>query len=150
MNNQKFNNDRLLHMKSAVVDQIILWIVLFTIFVGILFFIIDYSNAIKVKDNTDAIADYTARLVALEKDEDLILDGINNNIKDEYFASLQTGSLVCAEDTSFSNHQVIVNVYTTLTNSFLPASTNNVHSRTVVFNERSEFKKECSITLVFN
>lgn len=138
------------NMKNAVVDQIILWIVLFTVFVGILFFIIDYSNAIKVKDNADAIADYTARLVALEKDEDLIIEGINDNIKEDYFASLGTGAISCTEDTSLSNHQVIVNVYTTLTNSFLPVSSNNVHSKTVVFNERSEFKKECSITLVFN
>ena len=136
--------------KNAFVDQIILWIVLFTIFVGLLFFIIDYSNAIKVKDNTDAIADYTARMVALEKSDTLIVEGINTNIKDDYFADISESSIVCTEDATVSNHQVIVNIYTTLVNGFLPVSTNNIHSRTVVFNERSEFKKECSITLLFN
>jgi len=136
--------------KSGFVDQIILWIVLFTIFVGLLFFIIDYSNAIKVKDNTDAIADYTARMVSLEKSDALIVEGINTNIKDDYFQDISESSIVCTEDTTVSNHQVIVNIYTTLVNGFLPISNNNVHSRTVVFNERSEFKKECSITLAFN
>lgn len=136
--------------KSAFVDQIILWIVLFTIFVGLLFFIIDYSNAVKVKDNTDAVADYTARMVSLEKSDALIVEGINTNIKDDYFQTISESSIICTEDTAVSNHQVIVNVYTTLVNGFLPISNNNVHSRTVVFNERSEFKKECSITLLFN
>ena len=136
--------------KNAFVDQIILWIVLFTIFVGLLFFIIDYSNAVKVKDNADAIADYTARMVALEKSDTLIAEGINTNIKDDYFQDISENSIVCTEDTSVSNHQVIVNIYTTLVNGFLPIANNNVHAKTVVFNERSEFKKECSITLLFN
>lgn len=137
------------NMKKAVVDQIILWIVLFTVFVGFLFFIIDYSNAIKVKDNTDAISDYVARMVALDKNEGDIIAGINE-IKDDYFANVEVANLICNADTSISNHQVIVNVYTSLVNGFLPVSQNNVHSKTVVFNETSEFQKECNLTLSFN
>lgn len=137
------------NMKKAVVDQIILWIVLFTIFVSFLFFVIDYSNAIKVKDNTDAIADYIARMVALDKTNDEIVEGANK-IKEDYFASIQSGNLVCTTDTTLSNYQVIINIYTTLTNGFLNVGNNNVHSKTVVFNESSEFQKECSLTLSFN
>lgn len=137
------------NMKKAVIDQIILWIVLFTIFVGFLFFIIDYSNAIKVKDSADAISDYTARMVALDKDEDDIITGINE-IKDDYIAAITVDNLTCNTDTAISNHQVIVNVYATLVNNFLPAGNNNVHSKTVVFNESSEFQKECFLTLSFN
>jgi Flp pilus assembly protein TadG len=137
------------NMKKAVVDQIILWIVLFTIFVGFLFFIIDYSNAIKVKDNTDAIADYVGRMVALDKNETDIITGVNE-IKDDYFANIDISNLICNVDTTISNHQVIVNVYTSLVNSFLPITQNNVHSKTVVFNESSEFQKECTLTLSFN
>lgn len=136
--------------KNAFVDQIILWIVLFVVFVGLLFFIIDYSNAVKVKDNADAIADYTARMVALGRSDALIAEGINTNIKDDYFQDISESSIVCSDDTTVSNHQVIVNVYTTLVNGFLPVASNNVHARTVVFNERSEFKEECSITLLVN
>lgn len=136
-------------MKKAAIDQIILWIVLFTIFVSFLFFIIDYSNAIKVKDNTDAVADYVARMVALDKPNSEIITGANK-IKDSYFATIQEGDIICNIDTSISNHEVIMNVYTTLTNGFLNAGNNNVHSKTVVFNESSEFQKECSLTLSFN
>lgn len=131
------------NMKNAVIDQVILWIVLFTIFVTILFFIIEYSNAIKVKDNTDAIADYAARMVALDRTDAEIIDGINENIKDDFFSDV-TG-ITCTEDTTASTYQVILNVKTTLSNDFL--TSNEIHSRTVVFNESSEFKKECDITI---
>lgn len=137
------------NMKKAVVDQIILWIVLFTIFVSFLFFVIEYSNAIKVKDSTDAVADYVARMIALDKPTNDIVDGANN-IKDDYFATIQYADLTCVTDNTQANYQVIMNVYTTLNNDFLSLGNQNVHSRTVVFNEKNEFQKECSITLTFN
>jgi Flp pilus assembly protein TadG len=136
-------------MKKAIIDQIILWIMLFIAFVTFLFFIIDYSNALKVKDNTDAITDYIARMVALGKPQSDIVSGANI-IKDDYFANILDDELVCSSDSTISNHQVIVNVYVTLKNGFLPIGNNNVHSKTVVFNESSEFQKECSVTLSFN
>ncbi len=141
MNNQ--------NMKKAVVDQIILWIVLFTIFVSFLFFVIDYSNAVKVKENSDSIATYIARMISLNKSEDEIIAGVNK-IKDSYFASIQSGDLICISDNTTSNYQVISNVYTTIINSFIKVGTNNVHSKIVVYNENSEFQKECSLTLSFN
>lgn len=137
------------NMKKAFVEQIILWIMLFICFVTFLFFVIDYSNAIKVKDNTDAIADYVARMVALGNSAADTIDGANG-IKDDYFASMVESDLVCVDDTTVSNHKVIVNVYTTLTNGFLPTGNSNVHSRTVVFNEKSEIETECTLTLSFN
>jgi Flp pilus assembly protein TadG len=136
-------------MKKAIIDQIILWIILFIAFVTFLFFIIDYSNALKVKDNTDAIGDYIARMIALDKPESDIVSGANV-VKDDYFATILENELSCSSDTTISNHQVIVNIYTTLKNGFLPIGNNNVHSKTVVFNESSEFQKECSLTLSFN
>lgn len=136
-------------MKNAVVDQILLWMVLFVIFVGFLFFIIDYSNAIKVKDNADALADYSARMVSLGKSDSDITTGLNN-IKGDFVATIAPNSLTCIEDTSVSNYQVIVHIYATLTNSFLPVSSNNIHAKTVVFNEDNEFKQECSLTLTLN
>lgn len=136
-------------MKKGVIDQIILWIVLFIVFVGFLFFIIDYSNAIKVKDNTDALADYVARMTALSKDEADILAGANT-IKDDYVATITADNLNCVQNNALANHQVIVNVFATLVNNFLPVGNNNVHSKAVVFNEGSEFQTECTLTLVFN
>lgn len=136
------------NMKKAVIDQILLWIVLFITFVGFLFFTIEYSNAIKVKDNSDAIAEYTAKMVSLGNTSSDIITGLNN-IKDDYFSVIQEDDLVCNEDTSSSNYQVIINIYATLDNGFLDLGNNNIHSKTVIFNESSEFKKECSLTLSF-
>lgn len=136
------------NMKKAVIDQIILWIVLFIIFVGFLFFVIEYSNAVKVKDNVDAVADYTARMVALGETETTIATGINANIKDDYFANVVAADIVCTEDTATSNYQVVVEVKTTYSNDFIADT--NVLSKTVVFNEQSEFKNECKLTLKIN
>ena len=141
-------NEKNTKMKKAVVDQILLWIVLFTIFVSFLFFIIEYSNAIKVKDNSDAIADYTAKMVSIGNTNSEIISGLNN-IKDDYFAVILEDALVCSEDTSTSNRQVIINIYATLSGGFLNLGSNNIHSKTVIFNENSEYKKECSLTLNF-
>ncbi len=135
--------------KRAVVDQILLWIVLFIVFVGFLFFVIDYSNAIKVKDNGDALADYAARMIALGKTNSEVVEGLNN-IKEDYIATISEDDLNCVEDVASTNYQVIVNIYASLNNSFISAGNNNVHSRTVVFNEASEVQKECSLTLTFN
>jgi len=137
------------NMKKAIIDQILLWIVLFTIFVSSLFFIIDYSNTVKAQDNTSAIADYIARMNALDKNEADIVIGINQ-IKNSYFTEVTTNDLNCTINSAISNHQVIVNVYATMVNNFLSAQANNIHSKAVVFNESSEFQKECSLTLSFN
>lgn len=141
---------KLPNMKKAIADQIILWIVLFTLFVSFLFFVIDYSNALKVKDNADAIADYTARMIALNKDDADIVQGLNENIKGDYIATISSDAITCVEDITTLNYQVIVNVYGTLSNGFLPVSNNNIHSKVAIFNESSEYEKECSITLSFN
>ena len=149
MKNQLEKNTKNTNLKDAVVEQIILWIVIFISFVSLLFFIIDYSNVVKIKENADSISDYAAKMIALSKDEQDIISGINK-IKGDYVADVISGDLICIEDTSIANHQVIVNVYATVNNGFLPVSSNNIHSKTVVFNESSEFEKECSLTLSFN
>lgn len=135
-------------MKKAVIDQILLWIVLFTIFVSFLFFVIEYSNAIKVKDNADAISDYMARMVSLNMSNDEIATGINN-IKEDYFNDISSDNIICNIDVNESNYQVITNVYATLVNGFLTVSNNNIHSKTVVFNEKNENEIECTLTLTF-
>lgn len=143
------NKKKPTNFKDAVVEQIILWIVIFTSFVSFLFFIIDYSNALKVNENADAISAYAARMVALNEEDADIVAGINN-IKGDYVQTLQASDLSCTESSSVENRQVIMNVYATLDNSFLPSETNNVHSKIVVFNESSAFQKECNITLTLN
>ena len=100
-------------MKDAFVEQIILWIVIFVSFVGFLFFVIDYSNSLKVKENADSIAQYTSRMVAIDESIAQIVQGINS-IKGDYINSVSVGDLSCSENTSVSNRQGMVNVYATI------------------------------------
>lgn len=137
------------NLKKAVLDQIILWIVLFIMFVSFLFFIIDYSNVIKVKDNTDALADYMARRVALNSDvENYDLASSLNNVKASFFNDIQNNDITCTTSIN-ENYQIIVNIYTTINNSFLPVSSDNVHSKVVIFGENDSFDVECNLTLTF-
>lgn len=137
------------NFKDAVVEQIVLWIVIFMSFITLLFFVIDYSNAIKANENAESLSQYGSRMIALNKDTADIISGMNN-IKGNHVSTIQEDDLTCVEDSSVSNRQVIVNIYATLDNNFLSAGDNNIHSKTVVFNESSEFQKECSLTLSFN
>mgnify|MGYP000070718106 CR=1 FL=1 len=136
------------NMKKAAIDQIILWIVLFIIFVTFLFFVIDYSNAIKVKDNTDSVADFMARKISLDNDNTDIAS-LLNNVKGPYFQDIQDADISCTKSTTIENYQVQVNIYTTLVNGFLPTGSDNVHSRVVVFNEDDKFQVICNLTLSF-
>lgn len=137
------------NFKDAVVEQIVLWIVIFMSFVTVFFFVIDYANALKVNENAETLSQYAARMIAINEEVDDIIAGMNN-IKGDHVATIQSDDLVCVDDTSVSNRQVIVNIYATLDNDFLSDGENNVHSKTVVFNESSEFQKECSLTLSLN
>lgn len=144
MKTKKINN-----LKNAVVEQIVLWIVIFMSFVTMFFFVIDYSNALKANENADTLSQYAARMISINEETDDIIAGMNN-IKGDHVATIESDDLVCVDDTSVSNRQVIVNIYATLDNDFLEGDANNVHSKTVVFNESSEFQKECSLTLSLN
>jgi Flp pilus assembly protein TadG len=130
--------------KKGTIDQIMLWMVLFTIFVSFLFFVIDYSSAIRVKDNCDSVADYGARMVALGKEDAVISDGINE-LKLDMFPTVSSGQITCTQDVSVENYQVIFNVYATFESNFLPTS--NIHSKRVVFNEVNQFQVTCNLTL---
>lgn len=135
------------NMKQAAIDQILLWLVLFTIFVSFLFFVIDYSLAIRIKDNADSLADYGARMVALGRTDAEVVAGMNN-IKLGSFNTILDADLTCTQGAT-SNYQVQFNVYTTYVSDFFGSDANNVHGKTVVFNEVSDLEKDCSVTLTF-
>ncbi|QOG12537.1 hypothetical protein [Arcobacter sp. FWKO B] len=133
-----------LNYKKGAIDQIMLWLLLFALFVSFLFFVIDYSSAIRVKDNCDSIADYGARMKGLGNEESTIASGINQ-IKIDYFPTISGGDIVCTEDSSTENYQVIFNVYATYNSKFLPSS--NIHAKKVVFNEVNKSQITCNLTL---
>lgn len=134
-------------MKTAVIDQILLWIILITVFATFLFFIVNYSVALRIKDNVDSLTDYGARMVALGRSDAEVVAGLNN-IKLSSMADIQEADLNCVENAN-SNYQVEFNVLATYDSTFFESGANNVQGRAVVFNEISDLEKICSLTLAF-
>lgn len=136
-------------MKKGAVDQILLWIVLFIVFVSLLFFVIDYSLAVRVKDNADSLSDYGARMVALGKSEDEIATGLNQ-IKLPSVTTITAADITCVDDPLTTNYQVHFNVVGTFDTQFITSGENNINSSAVVFNEISNVQRTCTLNLTIN
>lgn len=134
-------------MKKGAIDQILLWLTLFTIFASFLFFIIDYSIAIRIKDNADALSDYAARMVALGKSNDEIATGLNT-VKLGSMTDIIADDIVCIDDITV-NHQVQFTVLATFSSKFFGSDANNVQSKAVVFNEVGDTERACTLNITF-
>ncbi len=131
--------------KAAYVENIILWIVLFVGFVTLFFFIVEYSVTVKVIDKTDSLSDYGARAISLGNSESDVVNGLNQ-IKGDSFNTITIDNLTCSENVGVENYQVIFNTYTTYANNFLVGQgENNIHAKSVVFNETSSTEKVCNL-----
>lgn len=138
----KINKD---NAKPAYVENIILWIVLFVSFATLFFFIVEYSVTLKVIDKTNALSDYGSRSIALGNNPSDVVNGLNQ-IKGDTFNTITIDNLTCTEDTTVQNYQVIFNTYTTYSNNFLSGQgANNIHAKSVVFNETSNSLKICNL-----
>lgn len=130
-------------MRSAIVDQVLLWIVLFVAFVTIFFMVLDYSFVLKGRENCATISNYAARSVSLGNTEDEVIARVNS-IKGDYFATATTADLVCT-DLGTTNYQINFTTQMTLDNRFL--SDNTISESVGVFNESSPADISCTLTL---
>ena len=131
--------------KNGVIDQIMLWIVLFVAFITMFFMVIDYYMVMKTKDRCDALANYGVRMKALGKDESYITDGLNK-IKNSYFEEIESDDIVCNEDDTQNDYQTIFTIETTFSNMFLSDS-EKIVSKSSAFNEVNASHIDCSLTL---
>ena len=69
VNPVKGNDECKTIFKKAVIDQMLLWIVLFVAFVTIFLLVIDYYMVLKTKDRADSIVNYGVRMKALGRDD---------------------------------------------------------------------------------
>lgn len=132
-------------MKKAFVDQIVLWITGFIFFVILLFMTIKYSQALRVKENLDAISNYGARMVALGKTNEEIAAGLNG-VKLGIFGEILPSDIICISSES-QTYQAIFVAKTTYVNDFLEDKENNVNSKTIFFNESSSNEINCELRL---
>ena len=131
-------------MRKAVIDQIILWIVLFVSFISIFFITIDYSMVIKIKDKSDALSSYGARTKALGEDDSDIIQGLNN-VKGDFFDTISDENLTC-EELATSNYQVIFTTNISFNNRFL-SDGKKIYSTSSAFNEINSTDQNCSLNL---
>ncbi|MCK5110296.1 MAG: hypothetical protein KAQ94_02160 [Arcobacteraceae bacterium] len=131
-------------MRKAVIDQILLWIVLFVSFVTIFYFVIDYYNIIKAKDKCDALANYGVRMKALGKSDSDIVIGLNS-LKGSYFATIYDANLTCTA-LATEQYQVIFTTNITFKNQFLEDG-EKIYSIATAFNEVSSTDQNCTLDL---
>jgi len=135
------------NMKDAIVENILLWMIMFIGFVSLFFMILDYSKILRVKDNMSSLSDYGSRMIALDKNESDIISGLNN-LKSNTVVDIVAADLVCNTDAGTDNYQAIFNTQTTYTNSvFTTGGANNIVSSSVVFNEVNSSQIECTLTI---
>ena len=132
-------------MVPAVIDQLMMWIVIFVSFVTILFFVIDYSMIMRIKGNIDLMSQYAARMISLGNTEDEVASSLNN-IKINYFADISGGDIVC-NTSATGTYQVIFNLTGLYVDTNILDQQNNILSKKVVFNEINSDEIECSLTL---
>ncbi len=136
--------------KKAIIDQIMLWMVIFVSFVTLFFFVIDYYKVIKAKDNCDILANYGVRMKALGRDDKNITTGLNN-LKIKYFEDIvyddidsNNSDLQCTS-TDDDNYSVRFMVIADVTTTAFHKS--EVHSYAAAFNEASNSSVDCNLTL---
>ena len=132
-------------LKKGVVDQILLWMVMFISFITILFLVLDYYKVIKTKDRVDTVTNYGVRMKALGKEDDDIVSGINN-IKSDFFDTVAVGDLSCNDDDTTTGYQVTFTANITYNNMFL-SEFESINSKASAFNEVSNHNIECTLIL---
>ncbi len=132
-------------MRPAIVDQIILWIVLFVSFATIFYMVIDYSTVIRVQDKSDALASYGARMKALGKEDNIIVNGLNIQ-RGNYFDTIVADDLTCSTNSAATNYQVIFTTNISIVNTFIDAN-ERIYAISTAFNETSDDEVQCTLNL---
>lgn len=142
--------------KPAYIEQVLMWMVIFIGFVWMFFFVIEYATAIRIKDNIDALSEYSARKVSgtvtqTGIDTDTTFIASLNNIRMNKITLLTTTNLTCVIDNATLNSQVIFITQGTFLDGFLSnQGTNNFISRKVVFNESNSEQITCTLNVTIN
>ncbi len=135
MKNNKLN-------KPAFVEHIILWIIMFTSFISLFFFILEYANILKMQHQLSLMSDVGAKMTSKNINNERIIESLNR-LKTKNIANITTNNLNCNTNTNSANYQVTFDVLINYRNSFF----NNILKRTVVFNETNSSQIDCTLTL---
>ena len=144
--------------KPAYIELVLMWMVIFIGFVWMLFFVIDYATAMRIKDSMDDMSKYGAKYVArsttqasMSSDATLVTNLNNIKIGKINNADVNTdlNCVIATTSPNNTNSQSIFVVQGTYDISSRIAS-NNFVSTTVVFNEASQAQITCTLNITFN
>jgi len=130
-------------MRSAIIDQIMLWIFIFVFFVIIFVLVIDYYTLIKTKDSCDTISNYGARMKALGKSNTIIATELNKR-KSNRMETIDTNDILCYENTP-GNYQVVFHTNMELNTTTFKEKL--INSSSSAFNELDSTDIECTLTI---
>jgi Flp pilus assembly protein TadG len=140
------------NMKSGYIENILLWMVMFIGFAGLLFFVINYATIIRVKDNMDAISDYGA--LRISKDGlTLNTTQFTNKLNNMKVSAIGTIDATLGVDLNCSTvadsaYQVIF--ITRSTNTSYKFFNNRLTSKRVVYNESNSNTVTCTLDVTLN
>ena len=129
-------------MKKAIIDQIMLWIVIFVSFVTIFFMVIDYYVVVKAKDRCDTMSNYAVRMKALGRDEN-ITAGLNN-LSNDIFETIEESDISCADN---DDNEYKIKWTVNLDLNTTTFKDKHIHSFSAAFNEVDSSSIDCNLTL---
>lgn len=129
--------------RPAFIEQMLMWIMIFISLIGIFFFIIDYSNILRVKETVDTITNYGVRMKAIGRTEEQLVEGMNRLNK--IFQPIQLADINCYY-MGTTEHQVVFEVTTDFTNKVMTDG-KQIKSYSTAFNEVTEDDVTCQLTL---
>lgn len=132
-------------MRKAVVDQILIWMFMFIGFVTLIFMVFNYYIVMKVKDNSDLLANYGSRMKALGREDSFIIDGLNA-IKSPYFDTISSDDLICTINETEA-YQIKFSTNVLISNNIFESGSSMVYSYVSAFNEANSNDIECSLNL---
>ncbi|MEA3384038.1 MAG: hypothetical protein U9Q20_05120 [Campylobacterota bacterium] len=131
-------------MRKAVIDQMMLWIVIFVSFIVILFLVIDYYVILKTKDRCDMLANYAVRMKALGRTDDNISSGLNS-LSNGDFGTINIPDDWCTYNDSSGNYQVKVSMTSEI--NTITFKNSNIESYASAFNEVNSSTIDCTLEL---
>lgn len=146
-------------MKSAYIEQIIMWMVIFVGFIWLFFFVIQYATAIRIKDNMDDLSKYAARYVSDLNNQTNVPNDVNlftnlNNIRSPIIGVITSNNLNCviavAAPQSINSQSIFI-IQGTYKKGFLKdQEDNNFFSRVVVYNNRNQAQITCTLDIIID
>lgn len=147
-------------MKSAYIDQMLMWTLIFVSFVWLFYFVLNYSTAVRLNENMDYMSKFAAKYIAnnisdqTQVTSDATLISNLNDMKLSKIGNIDAADINCVIANISpldTNKQSIFVIQGTYNKGFLSGQgANNLISRTVVYNNTNSAQIICTLNVTIN